>query len=168
MSLNNTQLYTPSESVNIICHSSVLYFYSWQIGDRGSTVSALLSLQYSRPVCWGSKKPSQNFSSCVSNDSPKCSSRWNWNKKLHYSLNLHFMSSAVPKCKYMELAHIVSSHIQIVLLLTSVVLFAWPACFWSSQMSVKVPQTLGKINQNIWVSSAFIAQWERLNKVMKV
>lgn len=50
----------------------------------------------------------------------------------------------------------------------TVVLFAWGACFQNSQMSVKVSQTLGKINLIIWVSSAFIAQWERLDRVMKM
>lgn len=71
------------------------------------------------------------------------------------------MASAIPKSKYKEPVHVVSSHIQIVLLLTYIMLFVWSACFRSSQLSVKLSQTLGKLNLNIWVSSAFIAQWAR-------
>lgn len=42
------------------------------------------------------------------------------------------------------------------------------ASLLSEQMSVKASQTLGKINLNIWVSAALIAQWERLDRVMKI
>lgn len=80
------------------------------------------------------------------------------------TLNLQFVASAIPKPEYKGSVHILSSHIHIGLLWTYIMAFAWSACFRGRQLSVKVSQTLGKINLDIWVSSVLIAQWERLTE----